>query len=194
MRDSRIYEITVISSFTALIIVMALVPMLGFIQIGAVAITIIHIPVLIGGIFGGRKVSVSLGLAFGILSLIVALTRPTGPIDLLFQNPMISVVPRVLFGLGMYELYRLFTKLFRNNEYISIPVAMVVGTLLHSVLVLTSLFIFGRATLEGFGITALLPFIWGVLLTNGFIEAALAGLVGGPIAKALLSAKVRDLV
>jgi uncharacterized membrane protein len=194
MRNSKVYEITVISTFTALIIVMALVPMLGFIQIGAVAVTIIHIPVLIGGIFGGRKVSVSLGLAFGLLSLIVALTRPSGPIDLLFQNPMISVLPRVLFGLGMYELYRLFTKLFKNNEYISIPVAMILGTLLHSVLVLTALFVFGRATLADLGITELFPFIWAVMLTNGFIEAALAGLIGGPIAKALLSAKVRDLV
>ena len=194
MRDKRVFEITVISVFTALITLMALVPMLGFIQIGAVAITIIHIPVLIGGIFGGRRVSISLGLTFGLLSLFIAFIRPSGPIDLLFQNPLISVLPRILFGWALYELYRFLTVLFKNNEYVSIPVAMVLATLVHSGLVLTSLFVFGQSTLSEFGITALLPFIWGVMLTNGFIEAALAGLIGGPIAKALLSTRERDLM
>lgn len=193
MRNKKVYEITVISVFTALIIVMALVPMLGFIQIGAVAITIIHIPVLIGGIFGGRRVSVTLGLTFGLLSLFVALTRPTGPIDLLFQNPMISVLPRVLFGWAAYEIYNGLQKLIKN-EFVSIPLAMIISTIIHSVLVLTALFVFGKSTLNDLGISSLLPFIWAVMLTNGFIEAALAGVIGGPISKALLMNKERDLM
>lgn len=184
---------TVIAVFTTMIIVMAFVPMLGFIQIGAVSLTIIHIPVLIGGIFGGRKVAVSLATVFGLMSLIIALTRPTGPIDLVFQNPLVSVLPRILFGLALYEIYRGLEALIKN-EYVSIPVAMILATVVHSILVLTSLFVFGTATLSDLGITALLPFIWAVLLSNGFFEALLAGVVGGPIAKALIAFKERDLM
>jgi len=192
MKKKKVYEMTVIGVFTTMIIVMAFVPMLGFIQIGAVSLTIIHIPVLIGGIFGGRKVAVSLATVFGILSLIVALTRPTGPIDLIFQNPMVSVLPRVLFGLALYEIYRGLQALIKN-QYVSIPVAMVLATIVHSVLVLTSLFVFGKDTLADLGFTALLPFIWFILVTNGFFEALLAGLVGGPIAKALITIKEKEL-
>lgn len=194
MRNKKVYEITVISIFTAMIVVMALVPMLGYIQIGAVAITIIHIPVLIGGIFGGRKVAYSLGLVFGLTSLFVALTRASTPVDLLFVNPLISVLPRFLFGIALYEIYVGLSKVIKNG-YISIPISMVLSTLVHTLLVLTMLYLVGEATLREVGVTDnLLPFIWGVLISNGIIEAVLAGLVGGPIAQRLLATKNKDLM
>ena len=182
MRDKRVYEIAVIAVFVAMIIMMALVPMLGFIQIGAVALTIIHIPVLIGGIFGGRKVAFSLGLTFGLMSFIIALTRPTGPIDVLFQNPLVSVLPRALFGLVIYDLYVWFNKVI-PEPYTATTISLVVSTILHSIFVLVPLFLFGGGA-EFFG-AAIVPFIWGVMLTNGFFEALLAGLVGGPVSHRL---------
>jgi uncharacterized membrane protein len=187
MTNKRVLEITTISIFTALIIILATVPMLGFIQIGPVALTIIHIPVLIGGIFGGRKVSISLGLVFGLSSLAIAFIRPSSPIDILFQNPLISVLPRILFGWALYEIYLAFKKFIKNPYYATMS-SMVVSTIVHTVLVLTPLFIIGGgATYFG---DALLPFIWTVLLTNGFFEAIAAGLIGGPIAERL--SVVRD--
>lgn len=193
MRDNRVYEIVVISIFTALIVLMALVPMLGFIQIGAVAVTLLHIPVLIGGIFGGRKTALYLATVFGVMSMLIAFIRPAGPIDLLFQNPLISVLPRVIFGYALYEIYRGLETLIKN-EYISIPISMVLSTIVHTVLVLTSLFVFGRATLESIGFESLFTLIWVVMSSNGILEAILAGLVGGPIAKALLAYKQADLM
>lgn len=179
MRNKRTLEITTISIFAALIVVMATVPMLGFIQLGVVSLTIIHIPVLIGGIFGGKKVSISLGLVFGLSSFAIAWIRPSAPTDFLFQNPIISVLPRVLFGWAIYEVYELFTK-YIKKEYLAISLSMIVSTILHTIFVIVPLFIIGGgATVFG---SALLPFFYAVMTANGIFEALAAGLIAGPIA------------
>jgi uncharacterized membrane protein len=183
MRDKKVIEITMISVFAALIVVIAAVPMLGFIQIGIISLTIIHIPVLIGGIFGGRKVSIALGLVFGLSSLIVALTRPVSPIDILFQNPLISVLPRVLFGWALYEIYVAFQKLVKN-QFAAISISMVLATFTHTILVLVPLYLIGGGA-EIFG-DALVPFIFGVIGANGVWEMLAALLIGAPIAHRLL--------
>ncbi|MCF7926940.1 MAG: ECF transporter S component [Candidatus Izimaplasma sp.] len=189
MKNSKTYEITTISIFTALIILMATVPWLGYITIGPVSLTIIHIPVLIAGMFGGRKVAVSLGLVFGLSSLAIAYLRPTTPIDLLFQNPLISVLPRIIFGLALYEIYRFFSKLI-NEEITAISISMVVSTIVHTTLVLVPLYLFGATTIENiFGDIALMPFIWAIFVSNGFLEALAAALIGTPILKALYTAR-----
>jgi len=194
MRDKKVYEIVVIAVFTALIIVLTIVPQIGYIQLfGIVGITIIHIPVLIGGIFGGRKVAVSLGLVFGLSSLFVALTRPASPVDFVFQNPLVSVLPRVLFGLAMYEIYRLFRKVIKV-KYLDMTLTMIVSTFVHTLLVLVPLFIFGRNALAEVGFTgSMFTLIIGVILTNGIMEIVLAGVIGGPIAQRLLDYKEADL-
>jgi uncharacterized membrane protein len=153
--------------------------MLGYIQLGVVSLTIIHIPVLIGGIFGGRRVSISLGLVFGLSSLAIALIRPSAPTDFLFQNPLISVFPRVLFGIVIFELYNALAKVTEKDS-IAISVTMVLATICHTIFVLVPLYFIGG----GFTVfnDALLPFIYGVLATNGILEAILAGVVGAPIA------------
>jgi uncharacterized membrane protein len=179
MRNQQTYDIALIAVFTALIAVFALVPFLGFIQIGIIALTTIHIPVLIGGIIGGRRVSLSLGIVFGIMSFTIAWLRPSAPVDFLFRNPLISVLPRVIFGYALYEVYVLFNKLI-SNRYVATIISMMVSTFIHTILVLTSLWLFGgQAGIFG----AILPFFWAVLVANGFSEMVAAGLIGGPIAE-----------
>ena len=58
MRREQIYDLTLTAMFLAIILVMAFVPYLGFIPspfIPGVSLTLIHIPVIIGGIILGRK-------------------------------------------------------------------------------------------------------------------------------------------
>ena len=80
----------------AIVIILATVPNLGYIQVGGMAITIIHIPVIIAAVLFGYKSALLMGIAFGVTSMIVAATRGVGG-DILFINPLVSVVPRVLF-------------------------------------------------------------------------------------------------
>ena len=145
MRDKRVYEIAVISVFVALIIVFTMIPMVGYIQIGIVALTTMHIPVLIGGTFGGRKVAYTLGLVFGLSSFAYSFMAPTG-INVAFQNPLVSVLPRVLFGLALYEIYGL-SKKYISNKYLAISVHMVVSTVFHTIVVVLALVIFAESTL-----------------------------------------------
>ena len=190
MRDKRVLEMTLTAVFAALIVVLAVVPQIGYIQLfGIAAITIIHIPVLIGGIFGGRKVAISLGLVFGLSSLFVALTRPAAPTDFVFQNPLVSVLPRIIFGYVLYEVYVLFRKLI-NVKYLDITVSMIVSTFLHTLLVLVPFYFFGRDALAEVGFVGnMFTLIIGVVISNGIMEMLLAGLIGGPIAQRLLDYK-----
>ncbi len=175
-------ELVLNSIFIGLILIMAWVPQLGYIQIfPAVGITIIHIPVIIGALTYKRS-GVILGTAFGLSSLFVALTRPTTPIDFLFQNPLVSVLPRILFGLSIYYLYTLFTKLIKNKTIV-ITLTAFLSTIIHSVLVLSMIYIFGVDMLGG--ADTALGVIGTILITNASLEALAAVLVGVPVIRRL---------
>ncbi len=178
MRDKRVLEITTIAVFTAIIFLMANIPWLGYIQIGVVSLTIIHIPVLIGGIFGGKRVSIALGLAFGLSSLMIALIRPALPADYIFQNPLVSVLPRILFGYLLYVIYELFNK-YVSNKMLALSLSFVISTIVHTILVLVPFYIF---FFDSKTFTGVFEFIFVILASNGIFEALLAGIVGAPIA------------
>jgi uncharacterized membrane protein len=78
---------------------------LGFIPfVLGVSITIMHVPVIIGAVLEGPVVGTIIGLLFGLFSLIWSFTAAGG--DVYFQNPLISVVPRLFIGLFAYLVYR----------------------------------------------------------------------------------------
>ena len=181
MTNSRTKEIALTGVFGAIILVMALVPWLGYIQIGLVSLTIIHIPVLIGGAAGGKRVSIYLGLIFGLSSLMIALLRPVLPSDFVFQNPLVSVLPRLLFGYVAYLLYEFFNKRISNN-LVATMTSFVLATLAHTIMVLVMFWIFGRGSAALVGVFGL---IWTILLSNGFFEAIIAAIIGAPIANRL---------
>lgn len=92
---NNIKNTTILGLFTAIIIVLA--NTIGFIQVGPLAITIMHIPVIIGAILYGEKFGAVIGLIFGLISMFRAYTQPS-PTSFLMMNPLISVLPRVSFG------------------------------------------------------------------------------------------------
>jgi uncharacterized membrane protein len=236
-------EMVLTSMLSAIIIIMSIVPQLGFINIfPAVGITLVHIPVLIGVMTLKRPSALVLGLIFGLGSLFAALTRASTPVELAFQNPLISVLPRFLFAWVSYELFQLSiwfqkklnykanlvvvfvvlglafgllgnylyeyqnidlyisflisasiftltillvyfqTKKRRNLFYVS--VSAMFSTMIHTVLVLGSLSIFSDVLLSlAFG--EIIELIYGILITNGLLEALLALVVVTPIISAL---------
>lgn len=188
MRDLRVKEMTTAGVFGAIILFMSLVPApwgltWGFIRISAgIEITIIHIPVIIGGIFGGKRVAITLGALFGFGSLIAALIYG-GIFAPFFYNPLVSILPRVLFGYFIYLFYTNFNKWFKN-PYISMVLSMGLSTLAHSLMVLGMLYLFAFNSdvyLEYFGNDSIIQFMLALLGFNAAIEIALAILVGTPI-------------
>jgi len=84
---------------------------LGFIPfVLGVAITIMHVPVIIGAVLEGPLVGTIIGALFGIFSLVWAFVVPTGPGDLYFQNPLISILPRLFIGLTAWASYAAFRR------------------------------------------------------------------------------------
>lgn len=188
MRDKRVKEMTTAGIFGAIILFMSLVPApwgltWGFIRItGGVEITIIHIPVIIGGIFGGKRVAITLGAMFGVGSLLAAIIYG-GIFAPFFYNPLVSILPRVLFGYFIYLFYTGINKVVKN-QYASMALSMGLSTFAHSIMVLTMLYLFSFNSdtyLTYFGSDSIIQFMLAILGLNAVIEISIAVLVGTPI-------------
>ena len=177
----KVKDITTNALLIALIVVMAIVPQLGFISLFGVALTLIHIPVLIGALLF-PKYGWVYGLTFGLTSLFVALTRPVTPIDLLFQNPLVSVAPRLAFGALIPVVYTL-SKRLTSSRNLQLGLTTASMTLVHGVFVLSMIAVFGVELLGGSQVA--LQVIGGVLLSNSVPEALVAVMVVVPIVRRL---------
>lgn len=197
----KIREMTILAMFIAIILVMAFVPFLGFITIGPVSATIIPIPVMIGGVLLGRKNGIILGLTFGVASLIRA--TYSANFDFLFIFPWVSVLPRFLFGLLIFDTYRFFKRILKI-QILALIVSFFVLSLLHSLFVLPMMvstfpIILGNASLaEIVGSSAMatiettstfslaMKLILGILISNSIFEALLAATIGAIVCDRLM--------
>ncbi len=98
MPQSRTRKIVVTAVLSAITIVLGLLPFGGYIPFAGISITILTIPVILGAILEGPVVGAGIGLIFGLTSLYQAATAPKSPLDPLFVNPLLSVLPRLLIG------------------------------------------------------------------------------------------------
>ena len=170
-RQTVNYKIAMTGIFGALSIILAFTP-IGYIQVGPLAITIMHIPTILATLTAGLIPGLCTGFIFGISSLIVAATSGTAS-NVFFVNPMVSVLPRMLFPVAVWGIFKLFDLIPHMPKTLSSGFAAAIGTAVHTVLVLGALVIFygkelGFATdnmLKGFFI-----FLGGTLATNGVWE------------------------
>ncbi len=110
MKNNSLRTNLQITMFATLVLLMGLIPNLGYLKISIIDVTIIYIPVLIGAALSGYRGALILGLTFGISSFLVAVFRPSSPYDLVFRNPVVSVFPRAIFPLIFVFLLKHQTK------------------------------------------------------------------------------------
>nr|QCO92838.1 hypothetical protein [uncultured bacterium] len=103
------------------------------------SVTIMHIPAIIGAILEGPIVGGAIGLIFGIYSMIQAAVAPAGAGDVIFTNPLISVLPRILFAPAAWLVWRSL----KRWPVAGMIATGAVGSLLHSVLVLGTIGLLG---------------------------------------------------
>lgn len=130
----------------ALVVAMTFVPYTGYISYGVIEITTLHIVVIIGSVVLGFKYGGILGLVWGITCLIRAYLMPIY-LPFGFGNPLISVLPRVLVGIVPALVFSGLKKL-RLNRTIGLVIATVCGSLTNTVLVLSGMSIFIKATVR----------------------------------------------
>ena len=103
------------------------------------AITLVHIPVILAALAEGPAVGVSVGLIFGLCSLIRAWETGMVGLTLFFRNPLVSVLPRLVIPLTAWAAYRLWKKLVKREgaaDRVGVGLAAAVGALTNTVLCL----------------------------------------------------------
>lgn len=143
MRREETKRLTITAVFAAILIIQTLVPNIGYIRIIPTlpAVTTVTLTVAVYSILMGPKAGFFFGLFWGITRLIVAYAQPTDLVSLmLFQNPVIAIVPRVFAGYfpGIIAKYLYKTKYSKLGYVLAGAVAALTNTIL--VIVLTSLF------------------------------------------------------
>ena len=77
MNNKKTKNLTLLALFIAIEAVMVMVPFLGFIPIGPLRATLLHVPVIIAAIVLGTKQGCLIGLVFGLSSLLMNTMQPT---------------------------------------------------------------------------------------------------------------------
>ena len=190
-QKNKTYRIAILGILSAFIIIQTFVPFLGNIPIPPLNPTIIHITVIVAAFVLSTKDGMLVGLVWGLARMVKAYTLPASPLDLLlWTNPIIAVVPRVMVGLVAGLVFHAFLK--RKQEKVGMVTAAVLGSLTNTVLVLGFIALFygnEYATALNVDPSNLLKVLAGIVATNGLGEAVAAGLIAPFIAKALM--KVR---
>ncbi|WP_320163786.1 ECF transporter S component [uncultured Trichococcus sp.] len=190
-QKNKTYRIAILGILSAFIIIQTFVPFLGNIPIPPLNPTIIHITVIVAAFVLSTKDGMLVGLVWGLARMFKAYTLPASPLDLLlWTNPIIAVVPRVMVGLVAGLVFHAFLK--RKKEKVGMVIAAVLGSLTNTVLVLGFIALFygnEYATALNVDPSNLLKVLAGIVATNGLGEAVAAGLIAPFIAKALM--KVR---
>ncbi len=138
---------------------------LGFIPwFSGASLTIMQVPVIIGAVLEGPIVGLIIGLFFGVFSLIQAAVAPTGPTDVLFTNPLLSILPRLFIGPVAWLIYRAL----KRWQVPALIAGGIGGSLTNTILVLGMFLALGELPL------AALP---AIVLVNGLPEAAVSAIL-----------------
>ncbi len=126
----------------AVTLVLANTP-LGLIRMPFLTATTLHIPVIIATLVLGLEAGVITGLVFGINSLISNLTNASffAPF---FINPLVSVLPRVLFPVAVYAIMKALKKLLSRwdrHHAAAYVVSSALGTALHTFMVMGMIYL-----------------------------------------------------
>jgi uncharacterized membrane protein len=164
MSQERTRKIVFTGALGAIAIILGLTHW-GFIPwFGGVSLTIMHVPVIIGAVLEGPVVGLAIGLIFGLFSVLQAAIAPTGPTDVLFTNPIISVLPRLFIGPVAWLIWWLL----RRWQVPAIVIAGIFGSLTNTILVLGMIGLLGKVPWVVLG---------PIAVVNGLPEAGVSALL-----------------
>ena len=211
MKYTKTLSMVQLALFSALIMLLATVPYIGYIKVPFLAIqaTTIHIPVIVGSILLGPKAGAFLGAVFGLTSLINNTTQP-GITSFCFSpfiqmgeglggSPLaliICFVPRILCGVIPHYVFHGVQKLTKDpgrTRKRSLLLAGVAGSMTNTLLVMSMIYLFfgqAYAAARNIAYEALLGVIGSVILINGTIEAIVAALIASAVALAMMRARL----
>lgn len=190
-------ELAQIAMLSAIIIVMTFVPYVGYISYGALSITLIHIPVIVGACVLGIKGGGILGAVWGISCIIKAVFAPPSPLEgIIFRNPLIALIPRVIAGIAAGLVYSFIAKKTKKKSIGSI-LAAVSACLCNTVFVMGGIYLLygkeygaelGIASVNFGGLTNYILAAFGI---NAVLETAVGIAVSVPVSAALRKIRLK---
>lgn len=195
MKNKKTKNLVLYALFIALEMLLVFVPFLGYIPIGPLRATTLHIPVIIAGIVLGKKGGSIIGCVFGLSSLFYNTISPTitsfvfSPfISGSIMSAVIALVPRILIGFIAGFLFEKLSKTCKNKT-LNMSIAALLGAFTNTVLVLSGIyFLFGGsyATALGKDFNDLAPYLLGIITTQGIIEAIVGAIIAVIVSSALV--------
>ncbi len=148
---------------------------------------LIFIPTIVTSIIQGPKLGAILGFLAGTVTLMRALLAPASPLDYLFLNPLVAILPRIFVGIVPYFIYVGLKKLIKS-ENISLLIAGASGALVNTGLVISALyFIYQQEIVElstQFGIgTTFKAFALFLITSNCLLETSVAAIATATVVK-----------
>ena len=185
MKNKKTTNMVIFSMLLAIEVVMSFTP-LGFLRIGLLSVTMLHIPVIICAMALGKKYGAALGFVMGFCSFYNATFSPTitsfcftpffsmGGVEGNWTSLLIAFIPRIALGYGAGAIYE---RLKSKNGRTAAALSGLSGALINTIGVLGGIWIFFKEPYEavlGNTIVALLMTTVGV---NSIAEAVV-GVIG----------------
>ena len=179
MKNKKTTNMVIFSMLLAIEVVMSFTP-LGFLRIGLLSVTMLHIPVIICAMALGKKYGAALGFVMGFCSFYNATFSPTitsfcftpffsmGGVEGNWTSLLIAFIPRIALGYGAGAIYE---RLKSKNGRTAAALSGLSGALINTVGVLGGIWIFFKEPYEavlGNTIVALLMTTVGI---NSIAEA-----------------------
>ncbi len=191
--------------FLAIIMIQTVVPVLGFIPLGFMNATIIHVTVAIGAVLLGVKAGAGLGFAFGLASMwkntilmpnvtsfcFSPFTPGVGGYMGGYRSVIVCMVPRILVGVVTALVYAGVKR--TGYRKLALLVSGAAAGLTNTLLVMGGIyFLFGKHYAEATGRSMeQLPYIiMGIVGTQGLGETVISAVLTLAVAGGLL--KVMD--
>ncbi len=211
MNHKKTKTMVQLALLTALIVMLAFVPYVGYIKIPVLAIqaTTVHIPVIVGSILLGPKCGGFLGFVFGMTSLINNTTEPGltsfcfSPFvqigDGLGGSPLALLVcflPRIACGIVPHYVFRGLQRLAKQPEKsrkYALLASGVAGSLTNTFLVMTMIYLFfgqAYAAAKSIAFEAVFGVIMSVICINGTLEAIVAAIIASAVATAMFKTRI----
>lgn len=208
---NKTFNMVLTALFMAVIIIMAFVPNVGYINLVVIKATLIHVPVIVGSIVLGPKLGSILGATFGVTSLINNTFNPSllsfafspfyqlGDVGGNGWSVVIALVPRILVGIVPYFVFKLIMFILKNlkgKTVIALAIAGVAGAFTNTLLVMNLIYLCFReefAAAKEIAAEAVYDVILGIIAANGIPEAVVGGIFAVIIGGILLKIMPKDL-
>ncbi|WP_392425186.1 ECF transporter S component [Dolosigranulum pigrum] len=180
-------RLTMMAIATAILLIQNFVPFLGNLPLPPLNPTIIHITVIVFTFLLGTRDGMIIGAIWGIIRMIRAFAMPASPLDpLIWTNPMIAVLPRLLIGLIVGVTYQWLQKRWPSTH--SLRISAFLGSLTNTVFVMLFIYVFFTediAYLMNIQMDNIVYGLLAIVVTSGIPEAIIAAIIAPIVVKPL---------